>query len=177
MNPVLSCSLALASLLYAAPSFAGLEFRTVDYPGSSQTILFAVNDDSRMVGQYTDPSNATHAFTLRGDQFEAIDPGGVVGTSATSHAYSLNNVGDIAGSYADASGVLHGYVLHGGEVLPVEYPGGYPTEAYGINDLGQVIGVYYTPDGNLHAFELDHGVYEDEEVAGALSTIPLSIDD
>ena len=179
MNRALLASLSAAALLHAAPSFAAYDFKTVDYPGATQTIVFAINDLGQAVGQYTDAAKVTHAFEVQSGHFTTLDSAGVLGQSASSHAYSLNNVGNIAGSYADASNVLHGVVLHGSTVLPVQYPNGLPTEAYGVNDWGQVIGVYYTTDGNLHAFEhsIFTGSYVSTDVPGSLTTVPLSIND
>ncbi|HEY2513685.1 MAG TPA: hypothetical protein VGI39_22605 [Polyangiaceae bacterium] len=182
MNRALLASLSAAALFHAASSFAGsaaYDFKTVDYPGATQTIVFAINDLGQAVGQYTDAAKATHGFEVQGGHFTRLDASGVLAKSTSSHTYALNNVGDIAGSYADASNVLHGVILHEGTILPVQYPNGLPTEAYGVNDWGQVIGVYSTDDGNLHAFQhsLFTGTYVSTDIPGALTTVPLSIND
>jgi probable HAF family extracellular repeat protein len=176
MKRALFAALAAAMSLTAASSFA-LDFKTVDYPGATQTILFALNDREQVVGQFTDSAGATHAFHADHGHFQPVDPEGAIGQSKASHAYSIDVFGEIAGSYADSANVLHGFTVRGGEVTPIDYPGGYPTEAYGVNDLGHVIGVYYSPDGNLHAFERKDGVYAAADVPGSLTTVPLSIND
>lgn len=177
MKRTVFSAFSTAILLSATPSFAAYDFKVVDYPGAAQTMLIAVNDLGVAVGQLTDAANDTHPFVWADGRFSLLDPDGVVGKSAAGHAYSINALGTIAGSYADASNVLHGYVRRGRTTVPVEYPGGLPTEAYGVNDREQVIGVYTTPDGNTHAFELAGGVYVAEDVPGSITTVPLSIND
>jgi probable HAF family extracellular repeat protein len=168
--------MVLTQLLISVPCFAAYNLSVVDFPGATQTIIFAVNDRGHYVGAFADQAGS-HAMYYDGQSLQPLDPIGVVGKSAKSHAYSLNTWDAIAGSYTDASGVLHGFVMHHGQLTHVDYPGGFPTEAYGINDLGRVIGVYYTADGNFHAFTLDNGVYRATDIAGAVTTIPLSIND
>jgi probable HAF family extracellular repeat protein len=173
MKPFAIALLILAPL--AATARADYHYQAVDYPGAAATVLFALNDRGESVGSFYTP--AAHAMRFDGQQFHAIDPDGVIGTSPKSHAYSINNRDDIAGSYQDAGGVLHGFVFHApsGQLDVLDHPSGNPTEAFGVNDLGEVIGVYYVGD-ETHAFRWRRGVYRAADLPGG-STTPFSIND
>ncbi len=109
-----------------------------------------------------------------------VDPDGVVGKSAFSAAYSVNDFGVIAGSYSSDPSLGrgdHGYLWRDGRVTIVMYPGEMPTEVYAVNDLDEAVGAYFTPDGNAHGYRLYDARFRAEDVPGALSTFPLSIND
>jgi probable HAF family extracellular repeat protein len=157
------------------------KYEVIDYPGAANTFVSGVNNRGQLVGQFTKVATGPgHAFTGEPGHLVPVDPEGIVGTSAFSVAYTLNSAGVIGGSYS-ADPTLgrgdHGYLLRHAEVIPVQYPGGLPTEVYGINDANQVIGGYFTADGNVHAFELEDGVFTAEDVPGSIATAPFAIND
>jgi probable HAF family extracellular repeat protein len=161
--------------LLVAPCLAQYNFITVDYPGASNTQIFAVNNAGRYAGAFYDAQVNGHAMYFDGKKLRALDPRGVIGTAPNSFAFSLNNRGDIAGSYTDASGSYHGYLYNHGKITDIDFPGGFNTQAYGVNDLRQVIGVFTDAASAPHAFLLRHGVYKQIDLPGGVDTVPFSI--
>jgi len=170
--------LSVAALtLLVAPCLAQYTFTAVNYPGASNTQIFAVNNAGRYVGAFYDAQVNGHAMYFDGKTLSALDPNGVIGTAPQSFAFSLNNRGDIAGSYTDASGASHGYLYNHGRITDIEFPGGFNTQAYGVNDLRQVIGVFTDSAKAPHAFLLRKGVYKQIDLPNGLQTVPFSIND
>src|SRR5215469_13499377 len=100
--------IVVLSLAFSASALAAeYRFHTVDFPGASGTIVFAVNNRGQFVGAEKDASGNFHAIFDDGRQLQLLDSTGVIGTASQSNAYSINNHGDIAGSRSDASGHLH----------------------------------------------------------------------
>jgi uncharacterized membrane protein len=171
----LALTLLCLSVL-SLPGFAQYRFNTVDYPGASNTNLYAVNDLAEYVGAYFDATGSAHAILFNGHTLSALDPDGVIGQNV-SFALSINNRGQIAGTYSDASGAFHGFLYHGGTVTTLDYPGGFNTEAFGVNDLDEVIGVFFDADQNLHSFVLRKGVYKLADLPNGNLTVPFSVND
>jgi len=166
-----------ALTLLVAPCLAQYNFMAVNYPGASNTQIFAVNNAGRYVGAFYDAQVNGHAMYFDGQTLSALDPNGVIGTAPNSFAFSLNNRGDIAGSYTDASGSYHGYLYNHGKITDIEFPGGFNTQAFGVNDLRQVIGVFTDSAKAPHAFLLRHGVYKQIDLPNGVQTVPFSIND
>jgi hypothetical protein len=85
-------------------------FTAIDFPGSSQTEAFALNDAGAVVGAYM-LNGVQHGFLLTGSpsppvNFQTIDFPGNTGT----RAIGINNAGQIVGDYVDANGVRHGFL-------------------------------------------------------------------
>jgi probable HAF family extracellular repeat protein len=157
---------------------AEFRFHVVDFPGASDTNLFAVNNRGQFVGEEQDAGALQHAIFDDGRQLELLDPTGLVGTSRQSWAFSINNLGWIAGAYQTPDRALHGFVRDPqGVVTTIEYPGGRDTQAFGINDEGTIIGVFNDSARHGHAFILRGGQFELADLPGAILTIPFSIND
>ena len=164
-----------ALTLLVAPCLAQYTFTAINYPGASNTQIFAVNNAGQYVGAFYDAQVNGHAMYFDGKTLSALDPKGVIGTAPNSFAFSLNNRGDIAGYYTDASGASHGYLYNHGKITDIAFPGGFNTQAFGVNDLGQVIGVFTDADNAPHAFLLRDGVYKQIDLPNGLQTTPFSI--
>jgi len=81
----------------------------VDYPGSTHTFLFGVNDDGRViVGKYVDNVGTTHGLILQRTTFafRSFDYPGAVETSLN----GINSFRIVSGYYADSSGTHHGFI-------------------------------------------------------------------
>lgn len=81
-----------------------------DVPDSTLTIVWQINGQHEMVGQYTDGSGVGHGFLQLPDgptplTFDAT-PLNAVSTVPT----GINNRGDIVGSYTDSHGKSHGFL-------------------------------------------------------------------
>jgi hypothetical protein len=171
-----------AAALAALPSLAAATSYTyteVTDPNALTTALIAVNDDGKVVGVERDPvTTLHHALVGTRDGVARLDPDGVIGQAYESWSYTVNNHGDIGGAMADDTGVQHGYLRHvDGTVETVMYPGAIDTYVFGVNDLGDMIGQYAGADGINHAWVRRRGHFSNIDLAGALTTVPLSIDD
>lgn len=176
-------TLILAVVVLIGSSFtaaaADYHFRSVDFPGASNTFLFALNDDKQCVGAELDKIGLYHAIVFKHGVLSTLDPHGLVGTSHQSFAYSTNNRGEIAGGLIDAAGNAHGFVHHpDGFVEAIDFPNGFNTQAFGINDHGTVIGVYAETAGAhaTHAFVRREGQFLNIDLPGGVTT-PFSIND
>jgi probable HAF family extracellular repeat protein len=171
------CALCVTSALAAGEPATKYEFRQVDFPGSTGTFLFAVNNLGQFVGAELDAAGVAHAIFNNGTGLRLLDPAGVVGKSSTSQAFSINNRGEIAGEFHDAANAVHGFISHpDGAITQIDFPGGFSTQAFGINDEGTVIGVYNDAANQAHAFVLRDGHYASADLPGGVTT-PFSIND
>jgi probable HAF family extracellular repeat protein len=170
-----------AALFGVAGASAAADYAvsTTDFPGASDTIFFALNDAGQIVGAEDDAAGHFHAIAQLDGHLRLLDPNGVIGQSARSFAFSINNRGDIAGSFVDAGGSTHGYLRHRDDSIEqIDFPGSTSTHAFGVNDLGRVIGVYNDSAGSAHAFLLRGGAYTTIDLPGSgQTTVPLSIND
>src|SRR5262249_34428822 len=73
---------------------------TIDLPGASQTLIYAINDEGQMAGISAGPDFILHAFLLDED-------GGVttIDLPGARHTFprGINNRGQIVGNYQDAA--------------------------------------------------------------------------
>jgi hypothetical protein len=148
-------SLAFSVALALAPTAVGQggAYTAIDFPGSTQTLAWAINKPGDIVGSYT-IAGVTHAFKLTGGQFTTIDYPGATSTDAR----GINNRGDISGIYQDASNVSHGFLLSGGNFTPIDFPNAASTLAWGVGPGGEVVGSY-TSSGATHGFKLTGNEY------------------
>src|SRR5713101_4355978 len=75
-------------------------FTTIDFPSSTGTDAFGINDSGQMVGEYLS-GGTDHGFLLSGGIFSTIDgPGSPTITSAT----GINDSGQVVGFYSPMGG-------------------------------------------------------------------------
>jgi uncharacterized membrane protein len=176
--------LALACTSLAGTAVAGdaavtagkYSYQTLDYPGSSQTIFWGINDFGELAGQYAVNGGTAHAFAYRHGRFELLDPA-ALGTYFSA-AGGPNDLGATYGAYADATGAQHGFVLRGNHLETVDFPGHLNSNADGYNEFGTLLGVYWDADGAFHGI-LRRGKGWDTpfDVAGSAETYPLGLND
>lgn len=170
----------LTALCSAAQADNNFQVRAVDFPGATNTFIFALNNAGHFVGAETDSAGATHAIFDDGRQLQLLELSGPASANLGSFAFSINNHGDIAGAFTDINGVQHGYLRHAdGSLTQIDFPGASGTLAFGVNDWETIIGVYADAQNNSHAFLLRAGHYRNVDLPGGASTTttPLSIND
>lgn len=96
--------------------------------------------------------------------------------------FGINRRGDISGRYLDTSGVTRGFVRfrNGSLSRPIVEPNdtGNLTEANDINNAHTIVGDFLTSVDNAnHGFLLSGGVFTQFDVAGAISTFVMGIND
>jgi hypothetical protein len=176
---ILTAALLIA-LCSAAQADNDYQVRAVDFPGATNTFIFALNDAGHFVGAEIDSTGANHAIFDDGRQLQLLELSGAASANLGSLAFSINNLGDIAGAFTDTGGVQHGYLRHAnGTLTQIDFPGASGTQAFGVNDRETVIGIYTDAQNNAHAFLLRAGQYRNVDLPGGSSTTttPLSIND
>lgn len=147
-------------------------FTTIDYPGSTYTVVSGMNDDGHIVGSYIDRDNRRHGFLLKDGKFTIIDFPGVSFTLAA----DINAAGHIVGFFLDANNIEHGFLLSGGRFTTVDFPGADRTRAFGINTQGDIVGVYWK-GGRMYGFLLSGGRFTSIEYPESTLTVACGIND
>ena len=157
-------------------------FTTIDMPGATATVLFAINNDGVAVGRYAS-AGRTHGFVRSATgELTTIDFPGAGFTVAG----AVNNSGDIVGWYTlpAAPAIRHGFLLRDGEFTTLDPPGSIFTNVLGINDRGDIVGRFCTRapcrepgSGDFHAFEFRDGEFTTVDVPGSNETNAWKIND
>ena len=93
----------------------------------------------------------------------------------------ISDQGDLVGTVIDITGAAQGFIYKyrlGKFSFPFHDPNdtGHLTQGRGINNLRHVVGEYLNgTDGTFHGYRLLHPSFVEYDVAGALDTIPLGI--
>lgn len=103
------------------------------------------------------------------------------GTGNLTLPQKINERGDIVGVFVDSSGVTRGFVRfkNGTFSDPIVDPNdtaGF-TEGRGINNSGTVAGDYINSEGTIHSFFLSGGTFTPYDIADAVETDLLSINE
>ena len=128
----------------------------ISVPGSSQTLIYGINNNTRIVGAYNASNNAPnfgagHGFLYDNGTFQTIDnPGG-----ADTRLRGINDVKQIVGDYRDSTGHQHGFLFQQGSFKPIDVMGAVNTFAYGLNNAGTIVGYYTDSQGHQHGFVAD----------------------
>jgi hypothetical protein len=149
-------------------------YQTLDYPGSSLTIFWGINDFGELAGQYSINGGTSHAMAYRRGHFEPLDPS-LMGTYFSA-AGGPTDSGSTFGGYTDAAGRQHGFIIRGDHTANVDFPGHLNANVDGLNEYGAIAAVYWDADGIFHGI-LRRGFGWDTpiDVAGARDTYPLGI--
>ena len=128
---------------------SGGRYTTIDFPGSTFTILSGINAQGDITGSYQ-AGGLPYGFLLNGGDYTSIGFAGATFTNTT----GLNTRGDIVGRYT-ANGVTHGYLLSSGQFSTFDYPGANYTGLTMIDPRGTILGRYRTAaDNQFHGFLL-----------------------
>jgi len=134
----LLCGLAAWGLLMGltGPAKAQYMFTEIDFPGSTYTVAYGINDAGQIVGYSFLEGGTEDGFLLDVDgTYTTLDPPG----ATSSIAYGINDAGQIVGTY-NAHG-QHGFLRDvDGSYTTLDPPGSTSSFAYGINDAGQIVG-------------------------------------
>ncbi|HEV7203411.1 MAG TPA: hypothetical protein VGN18_02310 [Jatrophihabitans sp.] len=137
------------------------QYRTENFPGSTQTQVVGINDDGTTVGFWVDAVGNNFGFVERHGQFQAVqNPHTPPATSATptvNQLLGINAHGIAVGFYVDAAGNSHGYTYdtHTGRFHNVRVPGATSVTATGINDENHITG-FATINGATDGFVVSH---------------------
>ena len=116
---------------------------------------FGINDESLIVGQYTDGATDTQpGFVYNGSNYETLSP---AANAFVVNAQGVNNEGEVAGFYSTDGVHQHGFLYNDNtntyQLLPDPNIANLQlTQFLGINDEGLAVGYYQTNDGSQHGF-------------------------
>jgi hypothetical protein len=118
-------------------------------PNSLQTLIYGMDNSTRIVGAYHLPGNGSaHAFLYDKGSFTTIDYPGATDTRAR----SINDPKRIVGDFNGSDGKRHGFLYDGGNFTQIDVPGAVATYIYGLNNPGAMAGYYTDNSGHQHGF-------------------------
>jgi uncharacterized membrane protein len=125
--------------------------RNVDFPGSTETVLIAINNRGRIVGGYVDAAGKSQHFLLDKGDFTPIDYPG----ASLTVPFDINDRDQVVGSYLDAAGKPQGFRLDD-SVYSIIDTSAYPSaQLLGLNNRGEIAGGYRDPDGKVRGLLRD----------------------
>lgn len=161
-------SLATATLAFAGLA-AGQQFSytTISIPGSTQTVVYGINDFGAVVGYYyADKGKVEHGFLRTAGKITNLDyPEAKITT-----CYAINNGGEVVGQYQDTEGAFHAFVYNNGTYSNIDPPDTIDAGAGAINNLGEIAGFYGDAQG-AHGFILSGATYQTLDVPDAEYTL------
>jgi len=162
---VVVASISLASCGQGPATHESLSFTTIDFPGTTETVLQHLNASGDIVGFYFDSLGLPHGFLLQGGSFSTFDFPGAVDTASE----GINDSIEITGAYDDSSQVTHGFLRQpDGSVVTIAPPDTGYTEANDINNSGTIAGYYIV--NSAQGFQFSNGNYSTIDVPGATKT-------
>jgi len=159
-------------MITAACAFAqGGTFTTVNYPGADYTSIQGINNNGDLVG-YFSTNGFIHGFVDVGGVFTQLD---VPGTTNTTEAFAINDVGQVVGGDIQNDPFL--YDIATGTFTLFKFPDpAIQVYATGINNAGVIVGKAYVYGWGVHAgFKIVNGALTLVRLPGVASTELTSI--
>ncbi len=113
-------------------------------PFGTNSVAYAINNKSQVVGTALPPTYPLHAFLWQDGVMQ--DLGTLGGDQEATMARAINEAGHVAGNSPIASGAMRAFLWTNGTMRNLGTLGGSHSYAYGMNDMGQVVGLSRTPD-------------------------------
>jgi probable HAF family extracellular repeat protein len=150
-------------------------FKTENYPGSTQTQVIAINNNTNVLtaGFYIDQAGINHGFLRNSNAWTNVDfPG-----TNFNQLLGLNDSDEAAGYYMDAAGNFHPYIYEeaGNVFKALTLPNTNSAQATGINDSGIIVGFFLDSENVSHGWELNGSIYKVLNFPQSTSTQALGI--
>jgi hypothetical protein len=119
-------------------------FTSQNFPGSTSSMVTAINNNGDTAGIYTDIANNTHGYTHIGGTFRTVDnPASVV----FNQALGINNAGTTVGYYAPTQAGTTGQIAYEqtqGKFININasLPTNVNSQAVGINTSNSIVGFF-----------------------------------
>jgi hypothetical protein len=171
---------------YLLPGRTQLDYRIENFPGSVQTQVTALNDNSTQVGFWAPTNTGTDAnyawYSLdNGRTFHHFAvPHASLGSTPVTQLLGVNDHNKVVGFYTDANGNNHGfsYTLNTHVFIFTTLPGVSSLTETSISNRGPIAGYYTAPDGNVKSFlKLDGSHILAFAVPGASMTQAFGVND
>jgi hypothetical protein len=119
-------------------------FTPQNFPGSTSSMVTAINNNGATAGIYTDPAGNTHGYTDIGGVFKTVDN---PASPVFNQALGINDAGTTVGYYAPTQAGNFGQVAysqsHGSFTnINALLPANQNSQAVGINDAGSIVGFF-----------------------------------
>ncbi len=138
-------------------SLTGAFSRTVEYPGATETQLFALNDLGLVGGGYYDSAGAVAPFLydITTETFTplpkpTVDDNYIVSSVNESGDAIVFGLASAAQNYVDVSSFV--FDASEGTLTQLNVPGALETYGYDLRNDGTVLGYYQNPDGSFGGF-------------------------
>ncbi len=134
--------------------YANDKFTVIDAPSSvkASTTVTGLNDNTDLVGYFSDGQGSNRGFLKRGTEFSTLDVPNIDQKNGGTFALGINNAGTIVGNFYDNTG-SHGFVYNAGNFKTVDAPNASRgTTVSGLNNHDQLVGWYTDDQGLTHAF-------------------------
>lgn len=118
------------------------------YPGSTSTTAYGVNNAGTTAGTWRDAGGLSHAFLHGGSTWISLDYPGATNT----YGEAINGSGSIGGAWDTGSNNYRGFVYGNGAFVPVDYPGAASTDNSALNANGVVAGTWMDANGTYHGY-------------------------
>ncbi len=150
---------------------------TVDYPGSSFSAVYGINDLGTLIGTWTDSNSATQGYICHHGTFAPLTGPGI--TSIV--PYSINLHETIVGQLLSATDhQYHAFIrTPGGHYTLFDAPGAAAgsTVAISVNNQGLILGYYALADGSYHGFLKMGETYVPLDYPGTTTTVTQTLND
>ena len=109
--PALVAIILLAGV--AAAHSKTFPYQTIDYPGSTSSYAYGINNSGQIVGYYNGMDNLTaRGYLYSNGIYTPVDyPTAASGTTA----HGINNAGQIVGTYYDSNSIVNSFLLTGND--------------------------------------------------------------
>ena len=155
---------------------SGGNFMEYDVPGTVQTNLLSINDNTDFTGGFDpDGSGIFQGFvSVSGTLTSFSVPG-----AASTFAYEINNSKQLTVGYYIDSGILRGYYRDAGGALhfPIDPAGSVATVLFGLNDKNVVVGRYADSSGTHGLFFVPPNQFSTYDYPGSTFTSLNGIND
>jgi uncharacterized membrane protein len=124
-------------------------YKTMDFPGASETSVNSINRMNQLTGQTSPPFISAFLFSNH-QWLDFYYPG-----AFTTTGDGINNLGQIVGVWnpQDPFQPQQGFLRNAdGSFQAINFPGSSGSAAAGINDLGVIVGSYSDSAGVSHGF-------------------------
>ena len=156
------------------------KFRQIDYPGSTHTFVFSINNAGDIGGQFLNAEGNLSAYIRKNGKFYEVS---VPGQSFQARVHSIQDNGRVlvGGLFLSSDGGGHGFIRsRPGEFQIIDYPGqSVPCSLVGfINERGEMVGSFSDVDTVeecahppiSHGYLLRNGKFSAIDFPGATST-------
>jgi len=152
-------------------------FTPQNYPGSTMSMVTAINNHGNTAGIYMDPAGNTHGYTDINGVFTTVDnPASLV----FNQSLGINDAGATVGYYAPTQAGNFGQIAYSrsnGNFTNINalLPANVNSQAVGINDRGEIVGFYQPSMQTSIGFFDNDGTFSQIDPFGSTFTQALGI--